>query len=416
MVERTAKTALWPEDRLKPLSLLDVINPPLSLYIHLPWCVRSCPYCDFNSHEIKNGAFPEKDYIDALVRDIQQSVGLARGREILSIFFGGGTPSVISAQGIERVLQAVHATLTLPADAEITLEANPGAADQQRFADYKGAGINRLSIGVQSFDDHKLAHIGRVHDGRGAFSAIEAAHLAGFSNINIDLMYGLPGQTPEESLGDLKQAIGCAPTHISWYQLTIEPNTLFYSHPPALPDSDACWQMQRQGQRYLSEHQYGQYEIAAYSRAALECQHNMNYWRFGDYLGVGAGAHGKLTDERAATVMRQSKRRVPASYIRHAGLEDVYAGQKRLSEPDLILEFMLNVLRLKKGVPRDDFTERTGVMFDTIHEQVTAATEQGLLADDQSLIRATEKGSRFLNDLLQYFMPEPVSCSRPPRR
>jgi len=353
-----------------------VINPPLSLYLHLPWCVRKCPYCDFNAHEIKNGAFPEKEYIDALIRDLHQSAERIEDREIVSIFFGGGTPSVISAQGINRVLEAVDSKLILSNETEITLEANPGAVDCQRFADYKRSGI------------------------------IEAADSVGFSNINIDLMYGLPQQTPEDALGDLEQAIQCEPGHISWYQLTIEPNTVFYSKPPALPDSETSWQIQTQGQRYLSEHQYVQYEISAYSREELVCKHNLNYWTFGDYLGIGAGAHGKITDNNKSTITRQSKLRVPASYISHAGTENVYTEQKQLSNTDLILEFMLNVLRLKNGVPRNYFAERTGLKFENIHEQITAVTEKGLLEDDQSVIRVTEKGARYLNDLLQYFMLE----------
>ena len=374
---------------------------PLALYVHLPWCVRKCPYCDFNSHEIKGGSFPEEEYIDAMVRDIKFSAELFQGRELVSVFFGGGTPSVISVESIGLILEAVDALSTLSAATEITLEANPGTADSGHFAGYRSLGVNRLSIGAQSFSDARLAAIGRIHDGNEAVSALETAVDAGFSNINIDLMYGLPGQTAEDALSDLIRAASLEPVHISWYQLTIEPNTVYHAKPPPLPDDDLIWQIQSCGMDYLARQQYRQYEVSAWSRPGHKCRHNLNYWEFGDYIGVGAGAHGKITD---GTITRQSRMRVPASYIRNAGTDSVIAEYKVLTQEDCILEFMLNALRLKDGVPQDYFTERTGLAPDAIREQVDAAGKDGLLEAEPGLIKASEKGARYLNDLLQYFM------------
>ena len=412
-------------------------NLPLALYVHLPWCVRKCPYCDFNSHEITGGSFPEQEYADALVRDLKYSAGSFRGRELVSVFLGGGTPSVMSAGSIGSILEAVDAVSTLSTATEITLEANPGTADSERFALYRDLGVNRLSVGVQSFSDTALAAIGRIHDGYEARSAVEKAVAAGFSNINIDLMYGLPGQTVEDALSDLAAAVSLAPAHISWYQLTIEPNTVFHAKPPSLPDDDLIWEMQTSGQDYLSLQRYRQYEISAWSREGYECVHNLNYWNFGDYIGVGAGAHGKITAMIAApangssfrrkpessdalagfcgngpelsslqtTITRQSRLRVPASYIRNAGKYSVISEHKELTQEDLILEFMLNALRLKNGVPQAHFSERTGLSFDAIRGQVDAAGNDGLLEAGPGRIKTTEKGARYLNDLLQYFMP-----------
>ena len=310
------------------------------------------------------------------------------------------------------ILEAVNAISALSADTEITLEANPGAVDSRRFAAYRRLGVNRLSIGVQSFSDDKLAAIGRIHNGNDALAAFETAVSAGFSNINIDLMYGLPGQTTEDALSDLARAVSLDPTHVSWYQLTIEPNTVFYSKPPTLPDDDLTWQMQTCGQDYLARHRYRQYEISAWSRDNHECLHNTNYWQFGDYIGIGAGAHSKITTRNDAgglslqkTVTRQSRLRLPASYIRNAGTASVIADHKTLAKEDCILEFMLNALRLNEGVPQDYFSERTGLSSDAIHEQVESARNDGLLEDGQKLIKATRKGARYLNDLLQYFNP-----------
>ena len=376
-------------------------NIPLALYVHLPWCVRKCPYCDFNSHEIKNGSFPEREYVDAVVRDIKFSAGLFRGRKLESVFLGGGTPSLISVQGIAAILEAADAVSGLCSGTEITLEANPGAADSLRFAGYRGLGVNRLSIGAQSFDNHKLKSIGRIHDAAGARSAVAAGAAAGFADINVDLMYGLPGQTAEDALADLSAAVSLESAHISWYQLTIEPNTLFHAKPPPLPGDDLTWEMQNCGEEYLAGQGYRQYEVSAWSRPGSECRHNLNYWEFGDYIGVGAGAHGKITN---GTVTRQSRLRVPQSYMRAAGSDAAIAAKRTLNEQDCILEFMLNALRLKDGVPLSRFSARTGLAPARVQAQVDAARADGLLEDEPSLLKATEKGARYLNDLLQYFM------------
>ena len=374
---------------------------PLSLYVHLPWCVRKCPYCDFNSHEIKNGSFPERDYVDALVRDLEFSAGLFQGREPVSVFLGGGTPSVMSPGAIGAILESVDAVSGLSGTAEITLEANPGTADSERFAGYRDLGVNRLSIGVQSFKDASLAAIGRIHDGDEALSAVETAVGAGFSNINIDLMYGLPGQTVADAVADLAAAVSLEPAHISWYQLTIEPNTVFHAKPPPLPGGDLAWEMQTRGEDYLARQGYRQYEVSAWARPGRECRHNLNYWEFGDFLGVGAGAHGKITN---GTVTRQSRLRVPQGYMRAAGSAAVIAEQKTLGEQDRILEFMLNALRLKNGVPLSRFSARTGLAPARVKAQVDAARADGLLEHDPARLKATQKGARYLNDLLQYFM------------
>ncbi len=382
------------------------------MYVHLPWCVRKCPYCDFNSHEIKGGSFPEQEYVDALVRDLKFSAGLFRGRGLVSVFLGGGTPSVMSARSIGSILEAAAAVSTLAPGTEITLEANPGTADSDRFARYRDLGVNRLSVGVQSFSDTALAAIGRIHDGYEARAAVEKAVGAGFSNINIDLMYGLPGQTVEDALADLAAAVSLAPAHISWYQLTIEPNTVFHARPPSLPDDELIWEMQTGGQDYLTGQQYRQYEVSAWSREGYECRHNRNYWEFGDYLGIGAGAHGKISngDDAGASslrtaVARESRLRAPASYIRNAGKASVVSEHKELARQDLILEFMLNALRLKDGVPQSLFSERTGLSIDALRGQADAAATDGLLEAGPGRIKTTEKGARYLNDLLQYFMP-----------
>lgn len=377
-------------------------NLPLALYVHLPWCVRKCPYCDFNSHEIKDGSFPEREYVDAVVRDLKFSAGQFRGRKLESVFLGGGTPSLMSAQGIGAILEAVDDVSGLCAGTEITLEANPGAADSRRFAGYRDLGVNRLSVGAQSFDDARLAAIGRIHDAGEARAAVAAAAGAGFTDINIDLMYGLPGQTAQGALADLAAAASLEPAHISWYQLTIEPNTVFHAKPPPLPGDDLTWDMQTRGEDYLAGQGYRQYEVSAWSRPGSECRHNLNYWEFGDYLGVGAGAHGKISN---GAVTRQSRLRVPQGYMRAAGSDAAIAAQRTLDEQDLILEFMLNALRLKNGAPLSRFSARTGLAPARVQAQVDAARADGLLEREPGLLKATQKGARYLNDLLQYFMP-----------
>ncbi len=347
----------------------------------------------------------------ALARDLEFSRGSLAGNRLETVFLGGGTPSLLSASGIGAILEAAASRLELAADAEITLEANPGISDAQRVADYRALGVNRLSIGVQSFDDDSLKAIGRIHSAADARAALAMAAKAGFANINIDLMYGLPGQSVQAALSDLAAAVSLEPAHISWYQLTIEPNTVFHARPPALPDDDRTWDMQARGGDYLARHGYRRYEVSAWSRSGSECRHNLNYWQFGDYLGIGAGAHSKLTtftDGGAPlrpTITRQSRRRLPAAYIHHAGSDAAIAERKALTQDDCILEFMLNALRLKDGVPLSAFSASTGLEPDTIAAQVDAARADGLLEPEPGLLQATEKGARYLNDLVQYFMP-----------
>ena len=381
-----------------------MLTPPLSLYIHLPWCLKKCPYCDFNSHESR-GEPPEGAYAAAIVRDLEFAAeGLGR-REIVSIFFGGGTPSLMSPAALETMLDAAAARLKLSATLEITLEANPGAADSRRFTAYRQLGINRLSIGAQSFDDAKLAALGRIHDGAEAAAAIAAARAAGFDNINVDLMRGLPGQAVEEALGDLEQALAFAPEHVSWYQLTIEPNTVFHARPPALPDEESVWRMTLQGQERLARRGYQRYEVSSWSQPGRACLHNLNYWRFGDYLGLGAGAHGKLSCAPQGRIVRQARTRLPASYMDKAGSAAVLARQTWLQDAERPLEFMLNALRLKDGVPAACFSARTGLSLAAIRPQLESARAAGLLDAGPDTLRATERGARYLNDLLQHFMP-----------
>lgn len=381
-----------------------MLTPPLSLYIHLPWCLKKCPYCDFNSHETQ-GAPPEGPYAAAVVRDLEFAAeGLGR-REIVSIFFGGGTPSLMSPAALETILDAAAARLTLSDTLEITLEANPGAADSGRFTAYRQLGINRLSIGAQSFDDGKLAALGRIHDGAEASAALAAARAAGFDNINVDLMRGLPGQTVEEALGDLEQALAFAPEHVSWYQLTIEPNTVFHARPPALPDEESVWRMTLQGEERLARRGYQRYEVSSWSQPGRACSHNLNYWRFGDYLGLGAGAHGKLSRASQGGILRQARTRLPASYMDKAGSAAAVVRQTSLRDAERPLEFMLNALRLKDGVPAASFSARTGLSLATIRPQIEAARAAGLLDAGPDTLRATERGARYLNDLLQHFMP-----------
>ena len=392
----------------------DLRELPLSLYVHLPWCLSKCPYCDFNSHEIRGNAFSEHEYIDAVLRDLRFCAGALRGRKLVSVFFGGGTPSLTSVAGIGAILEAIDAVTSLDNSVEITLEANPDAADVGRFAGYRGLGVNRLSIGVQSFSNDKLARLGRKHDCHAAQAAMSSAVQAGFDNVNLDLMYALPGQTPEQALADLTLAVELEPAHLSWYQLTIEPNTVFYKTPPPLPDDERAAEIQDGGERFLSGHGYRQYEVSAWRREGYECRHNLNYWQFGDYIGIGAGAHGKFSAAASVAptqsapsfrrITRQARRRMPDSYIRHAGADSVIAERKALASEDCILEFMLNTLRLKSGVSARCFTERTGLPLETIRPRLEASRRDGLLHDAPERVKPTKRGERYLNDLLQYFM------------
>lgn len=386
--------------------LLNFTAPlPLSLYIHFPWCVRKCPYCDFNSHEVR-GELPEAAYIDALLLDLQQDLPLVWGRLIESVFIGGGTPSLISAEGLERLLSSLRALLGLTPACEITLEANPGTVEQERFAEYRAAGVNRLSIGVQSFDDAKLEALGRIHRRDEALRAAEAAHAAGIDNFNLDLMFGLPGQDEAQAEADLQQAIALSPAHISWYQLTLEPNTVFAHQPPVLPDDDLLWSMQQRGQETLAAAGYGQYEVSAYAQEGKRCRHNLNYWNFGDYLGIGPGAHAKITHPAEGRVERLWKQRQPQAWLTQAATPAVIAGRCDLNRGDLALEFMMNALRLVEGFASGLFQEHTGLPIIVLEESLREAQQRGLLDWQLQHIVPTERGRNHLNELLQLFMPE----------
>lgn len=387
-------------------------NPPLSLYIHFPWCLQKCPYCDFNSHAIAAGEAPESAYIDALIRDLEFELPRIWGRRVISVFIGGGTPSLLSAEALDRLMSVLRSHLNIPSEIEITLEANPGAAEADRFAAYRQMGINRLSIGVQSFADEKLKRLGRIHDGDNAVNAIVMAQAAGFENINVDLMFGLPDQTQAEAISDLHIALEHKPSHISWYQLTIEPNTVFYKQPPVLPDDDDIWAMQQQGKVLLQESAFKQYEVSAYALAKKQSVHNTNYWQFGDYLGIGAGAHGKLTDVANGVICRFVRHRIPDSYMQKAGDEQVITQQTSLSRADVSLEFMMNALRLTEGIDTALFLQRTGLPISVIDAQLKDAEESGLLEWDINKLKATATGQRYLNDLLQLFMPSESKQAR----
>jgi oxygen-independent coproporphyrinogen-3 oxidase len=379
--------------------------PPLALYIHVPWCTRKCPYCDFNSHEARE-SIPEADYAAALVADLEQELPLVWGRSVESVFIGGGTPSLLSPAIVDRLLSDVRARLPLVPGAEITLEANPGTVDAGRLREFRAAGINRLSLGVQSLDDGLLARIGRIHDAAQARAAAEATAAAGFEHWNIDLMYGLPGQSLEGALDDLRAAVALAPPHISHYQLTIEPNTAFHRQPPPQPDDDALWDMQSHCQDYLAAAGYAQYEISGYARPGMQCRHNLNYWRFGDYLGIGAGAHGKITLPAAQTVERLAKVRHPRAYLEQARSEARIAERRQLDAAALGFEFMLNALRLNAGFERRLFQERTGLPLALFEPALARAEALELIERDHAEVRPTARGRRYLNELLMLFLPD----------
>lgn len=377
--------------------------PPLALYIHIPWCVRKCPYCDFNSHEAR-GSIPEVDYVRALIADLEQDLPRVTGRTVQSIFIGGGTPSLLAAEAVDRLLSAIRKRLPLAEDAEVTLEANPGTVEARKFEEFHAAGINRLSIGVQSFDPDSLQRLGRIHNRREAITAAEAAHAAGLGNFNLDLMYGLPGQSITQAVADIRTAMDLEPSHISLYQLTIEPNTLFHRYPPTLPDEDLGWEMQQLCQKVLKERGYMQYEVSAYARSGRMCRHNLNYWQFGDYLGIGAGAHGKITDPATGTITRLWKLRQPGDYLRNAHLPGRIGGTTTLGLSDAVLEFMMNALRLVDGFPERLFTERTGLPATAMAGPLRTALEKGLVERYDESVRPTELGQRFLNELLGLFL------------
>ncbi|KRA31651.1 coproporphyrinogen III oxidase [Rhodanobacter sp. Root627] len=387
---------------------MSLLAPPLSLYIHMPWCVKKCPYCDFNSHGLRNTPPPYAEYIDHLLADLDADrvdFGAAlAGRPVVSIFFGGGTPSLFSPELIERLLDGVRERLPLAADAEITLETNPGTVEHGRFDGYLKAGVNRISFGVQSFDDDKLRRLGRIHSAAEAERAVKSAQDAGYANINLDLMYALPQQMLEGALADVDRAVALQPTHISHYQLTLEPNTVFAANPPPLPDDDHAWAMQEACEARLAAAGYGQYEISAYAQPGRRCAHNLNYWRFGDYLGIGAGAHGKLSDAASGQVRRRWKSRNPRAYMDAAGTAARIGGDQIVTAGELPFEYMLNALRLIDGVPLQDFGERTGLSLTTIATSLNDAQQRGWLHPDPQQLRTTALGQRFLNDVIASFL------------
>ena len=389
---------------LRPGTLRLPALPPLALYVHFPWCVRKCPYCDFNSHEAAGGvaAIPEARYLDALRADLDAALPLVWGRRIASIFFGGGTPSLISAAGLDRLLSDLRARLPLEPDCEITLEANPGTFEAAKFTAFRAAGVGRLSIGVQSFDDAQLHRLGRVHDRAQALAAIEAAQ-RDFDNFNLDLMYALPEQAPEAMRADVELALRLAPPHLSLYQLTIEPNTVFAKRPPQLPDEDTAAAMHEWIEERTAAAGYEHYEVSAYAQPGRACRHNLNYWQFGDYLGIGAGAHSKISFP--GRILRQARLRQPASYIEGALRGMPLAESSEVGRRDLAFEFMLNALRLNDGVPTRLFVERTGLPMSALEPGLREAERRGLLTADVERIAPTPLGRRFLSDLQAIFLP-----------
>ncbi|MFO1435604.1 MAG: radical SAM family heme chaperone HemW [Gammaproteobacteria bacterium] len=377
--------------------------PPLSLYIHLPWCVRKCPYCDFNSYE-SDGGVPEYEYIAALMRDLEVDLPLVVGREVQTIFMGGGTPSLFSGAAIRELLEGVRERIAVAGNAEITMEANPGTAEAQNFAEYRDSGVNRLSMGVQSLRDDMLRRLGRIHVADEALRAYEIARRAGFTNINLDLMYALPGDDVEGALYDLRAAIALAPEHLSWYQLTMEPNTAFQRHPPPqLPGDDVIVEIEEAGRTLLEAHGYRRYEISAYAREARKCVHNLNYWRFGDYLGIGAGAHGKLTVDGNMRIERRARQRNPRMYMKLAGSAETVTIEHIDSSDQRVIEFMMNALRLPEGFFITDFQSRTGIEVRAIELQLCQARGLGLIEYDFDRVWPTARGLQYLNNLLALF-------------
>jgi putative oxygen-independent coproporphyrinogen III oxidase len=375
---------------------------PLSLYIHFPWCIQKCPYCDFNSHTLKSD-LPEQEYISALINDLMHDLPAVKHRKVHSIFMGGGTPSLFSPTSISQLLTAIRQNIDFEdEEIEITLEANPGAIEQEKFVGFRQAGINRLSIGVQSFQTHKLTKLGRIHDDNAAKRAATAAVAAGFSNFNLDLMHGLPEQTPEDAIFDLQTAIGFAPPHLSWYQLTLEPNTLFYHQPPVLPRDDSLQQIQTQGHHLLLNNHYQHYEVSAYCREGHQCHHNLNYWKFGDYLGIGAGAHAKMTNTQTGEITRLSKIKHPRDYL---SANNYIATKEIVEKKQLAFEFMLNALRLQQSIAWTLLEERSGLTSQDILGPLARCQQRGLMCVDKQQFTLTDLGRCFLNDVLTEFIP-----------
>ncbi len=384
--------------------------PPLSLYVHMPWCVRKCPYCDFNSH-VAPEFIPQQQYVDVLLEDLAMDAGAAQGRALVSVFFGGGTPSLFAPEQVGRFLEAARSLVAFAPDVEVTLEANPGTVEHGRFSGYRDAGINRVSLGAQTFDADHLRTLGRIHGSGDIARAVREVRGAGIDNFNLDLMYGLPAQTLQQALGDLDAALALEPAHISHYQLTLEPGTVFYHRPPPLPDSDAIWQMQLVCQERLAARGYEHYEVSAYARAGRRSRHNLNYWQFGDYIGVGAGAHGKLTwlasDERAQpAIVRSARVKQPREFLRRSAAERI-SDRFEVAAADVPFEYMLNVLRLTDEFAEADFEARTGLPFATIAQAIDEAQRKRLVQRiGAGRWRVSELGQRFLNDLQARFLPE----------
>ncbi len=373
---------------------------PLGLYIHIPWCIQKCPYCDFNSHALKND-LPEAGYVDTLLTDLKQDLELlAENRPVHSVFIGGGTPSLFTAESLYRLLSGIRQQIPFSDDVEITLEANPGTFESDKFADFKALGINRLSIGIQSFQDKHLKRLGRVHNAAEAMAAIEMARQAGFDNINLDLMFGLPEQTEAEALADIETALSFGTAHLSYYQLTLEPNTLFFRYPPPLPEHDALYQIQQNCQQRLADAGFQQYEISAYSQPGKQCRHNLNYWRFGDYLGIGAGAHGKISRQFPGDIVRTQKAKNPGQYLQQDSVRSVRA----IEPQDLPLEFMMNQLRLQQGFELADFHQRTGLPASRLEPALSHCVKQGLLTIEQHRVFCSAKGWDFLDEVLAKFV------------
>lgn len=404
-MQPAASTVPMPEVQslMRPGVLTLSALPPLALYVHFPWCVRKCPYCDFNSHEPRDGVatIAEEEYLDALCADLEASLPLIWGRRVVSVFIGGGTPSLLTAQGLARLLSSLRARLPLAPDCEITLEANPSSVEAQRFAHYRAEGVNRLSLGVQSFDEAMLKALGRAHNRAEALAAADVA-LNTFENVNLDLMHGLPGQSVQAACADLRTALGLGTKHVSLYQLTLEPNTVFAKHPPQLPDEDTLAAIQDQVHEHTQSAGLEHYEVSAYAQPGWRCQHNLNYWQFGDYLGIGPGAHSKLSFPHR--VVRQVRLRQPDSYLRAARSAQFLAESTEVRRADLPFEFMLNALRLCEGVPITLFAERTGMPLSQIEREVQHAQQRGLLEPNPDRLQATALGLRFLNDLQMLFL------------
>ncbi|WP_335900741.1 radical SAM family heme chaperone HemW [Shewanella algae] len=373
--------------------------PPLSLYIHIPWCVQKCPYCDFNSHG-KQGELPQQEYVDALLGDLDADLHYVQGRQLHSIFIGGGTPSLFDAAQIGRLLQGVNRRIAFADDIEITMEANPGTLEHDDFSAYRAAGVTRLSIGVQSFAKDKLNLLGRIHGKDEAVNAAKSVAAAGYQSFNLDLMHGLPNQSFEEAMADIDTAAALNPPHLSWYQLTIEPNTLFHSRPPQLPDDEALWHIYEQGQQRLAALGYQQYEISAYAKPGFQCRHNLNYWEFGDYLGIGCGAHGKLTLPEQDRIVRTVKIKHPKGYL---ATEDYLFEESYVLPEDRALEYLMNRLRLMSPIPWSEFEARTGVAANTLDKGMQQAAERGLVEITPGYWKLTNKGHMFVNDLLSQF-------------